>query len=103
MKRMAVVFLALVLGGCVSSKEIEAKRSELTAAYRVEAKMPEPTPIPAEIVKLIDAKVEEWRAEENAKRVNLGLGIAGKAVAGDYVGGFLALLGLGTALLKAKE
>ena len=103
MKRLLVVaVLALVAGGCVSAGELKAKKAELLAAYRLEANMPEPTPIPPEIDKALDAKVEEWRVEENRKRLETVGGIGGKAMTGDWIGAVLIALGLGGTLLKNK-
>lgn len=110
MKRvLALGVLALGMGGCaglVSDKEKSEKQAELTAAWRVEATAPEPTPVPPEVVKTIGQKVAAWAADEEIKRkaaaLTTGVAVASKAATGDYIGAALGVIGLIGAFLGAK-
>ena len=107
MKVLPILVLALAMTGCytlVSEEEVAEKRAELVAAWRAEAGAPEPTPVPPEIVKLIDAKLFEWREEEGRKRAaSVGVTAAGKAATGDWLGLLLLALGVGGNVLKNRK
>lgn len=106
MKRWsALAVLAAALGagvGClgplVSQKEVEEKKSELVKEYRAQNNAPVPTPVPPEVEKMIDEKVEAWRVEEEARRkaflMEKSGGILTNIAGGNWLGAVLMAVGL---------
>lgn len=95
MRLLAVMGLALAMGGCVTKVEKDEYRKNLEAQWRIDNAMPSATPLPDEAKKKLDADTDTWEVEENKRRAAKLAEGGGRLAAGDIIGGIVILLGLG--------
>jgi hypothetical protein len=109
MKFVLLIVPWCLLAGCVTQKRLDKRYDELVTAYRAEAGLPSkpppetPVDIQARLKAEARAQVEAEVEEERKKALEKGTEAAGKFAAGDWIGGILALVGLGGIALGARK